>query len=77
MLDLGVDTILFIVPMLARIALTDDASPLFKVCSVLANGPLLRGVPVSKNGLVFHDLTKQRGISINSRLAMVVYCIRW
>ena len=42
--DLSIDTILIIVLTLARIALTDYASPLFKVCSVLANGPLM-GVP--------------------------------
>ena len=77
MIDLGIDTILFIVPMFARIALTDDASPLFKVCSVLANGPLTWAVPVSKNRLICNDLTKQTNISIHCLPVMVLYCIRW
>ena len=76
-LDLCDSAKVFCVPTLARISPMGDASPLFNVCLVLANGSLQWAIPAWKNGLVFHDLTKQRGISINSRLAMVVYCIRW
>ena len=77
MLDLCYNTNIFIILTLVRISLTGDASPLFEVCFVLENGPLLWAIPFRKNRHVFHDLTKQTNISIHCLPAIVVNCIRW
>ena len=77
LLHLNVDAFLFMVLTLAPITLTGDASPLFEGCFVRAIGPLLWAIPVWKNSLVCHDLTKLTSISIHYLPAMVVCCIRW
>ena len=64
-------------PDAVRISLTGRASPLFEVCFVPTNGRACGRSRIEKNGLVFHDLTKQTSVSINRLPAMVVYCIRW
>ncbi|KAL7713502.1 Glycerophosphocholine acyltransferase 1 [Entamoeba marina] len=77
LLDFCYYTNALMIIMVISVFMFNYVTPLFEICFVLANGPLLLAIPLWTNSLVFHDLTKLTSISIHFLPAMVTYTIRW